>query len=152
TIRTDFYRKNGIVSCVTTPVMSKDEVLGIITLYTKERCEFSGEELQLLAAVGQPAAIAIQNSRLYEETKRQSAELATARAELEDKVSLRTVELEKANETLRDEVAERRKAEERLRESEAKLRALSEEQEQQLIASDRLVTVGELAASIAHEF
>jgi two-component system NtrC family sensor kinase len=152
TLRSDFYRKNGLVSCVTIPVISKAEVLGIISLYTKETHEFSGEELQLLAAVGQQAAIAIQNSRLYEETKTQSAELAAARDELEDKVSLRTVELEKANEMLRAEISERQKIEERLRESEAKLRALSEEQEQQLIASDRLVTVGELAASIAHEF
>jgi len=152
TVRRDFYRKNGIVSCVTTPVISKDEVLGIITLYTKEPCEFSGEELQLLAAAGQQAAIAIQNSRLYEETKVQAAELAAARDELEEKVALRTVELEKMNEMLRAEISERRKIEVRLRESEAKLRALTEEQEQQLIASDRLVTVGELAASIAHEF
>jgi two-component system NtrC family sensor kinase len=133
-------------------VTLKSEVLGIISLYTKERREFSGEELQLLAQVGQQAAIAIQNSRLYEETRQQAAELAAARDELEEKVALRTVELERTNETLREEVAERRKAEERLRESEAQLRALTEEQEQQLIASDRLVTIGELAASIAHEF
>ncbi|HKA34639.1 MAG TPA: ATP-binding protein [Candidatus Binatia bacterium] len=153
TLRVNFYRKNGIVSCVTIPVMlSKDNVLGIISLYTKEAHEFTGEELQLLAAVGQQAAIAIQNSRLYEETRQQAAELAAARDELEEKVALRTVELERTNEVLRDENAERRRVEERLRESEAKLRAITEEQEQQLIASDRLVTVGELAASIAHEF
>ena len=152
TIRSDFYRKHSLVTCVTIPVTLKSEVLGIISLYTKERREFSGEELQLLAAVGQQAAIAIQNSRLYEKTRQQAAELAAARDELEEKVALRTVELERTNETLRAEIAERRKAEERLRESEAQLRALSEEQERQLIASDRLVTIGELAASIAHEF
>ncbi|HEY1372521.1 MAG TPA: ATP-binding protein [Candidatus Binatia bacterium] len=151
-VRREFYKKHRLVSCVTVPVIAKDEVLGIISLYTKERREFTGEELQLLAAVGQQTAIAIQNSRLYEETKQQAAELAAARDELEDKVSLRTVELERSNDMLRAEIVERQRIEERLRESEAKLRALTEEQEQQLIASDRLVTVGELAASIAHEF
>ncbi|HEY1373384.1 MAG TPA: ATP-binding protein [Candidatus Binatia bacterium] len=152
TIRRDFYKKHSLASCVTVPVTTRDEVLGIISLYTKERREFTGEELQLLAAVGQQTAIAIQNSRLYEETRQQAAELEEARDELEDKVALRTVELERTNEMLRSEIEERRRVEERLRESEGKLRALTEEQEQQLIASDRLVTIGELAASIAHEF
>ncbi len=152
TIRREFYKKHGLISCVTVPVIAKDEVLGIITVYTRERHEFTGEELQLFAAVGQQTAIAIQNSRLYEQTKQQAAELAAARDELEDKVSRRTVELERSNDMLRAEIVERRRVEERLRESEAKLRTLTEEQEQQLIASDRLVTVGELAASIAHEF
>ncbi len=152
TLRGDFYRKNGLVSCVTTPVISNDDVLGILSLYTKERHDFTPDELELLASVGQQAAIAIRNSRLYEETKQQSAELEAARDALEEKVAQRTAELARANDTLREEIAERRKAEERLRESETKLRALTTEQEQQLIASDRLVTVGELAASIAHEF
>ncbi|HEX9443488.1 MAG TPA: GAF domain-containing protein, partial [Candidatus Binatia bacterium] len=51
-----------------------------------------------------------------------------------------------------ERVIERKKSEEALRESEGKLRALTQEQEQQLIASDRLVSIGELSASIAHEF
>lgn len=41
---------------------------------------------------------------------------------------------------------------EQLQESEQRFRALAQEREQQLIASDRLVSVGELAASLAHEF
>ena len=48
--------------------------------------------------------------------------------------------------------AERMRAEEALRQSEEHLRNQAQELEQQLLASGRLVAVGELTASMAHEF
>jgi PAS domain S-box-containing protein len=48
--------------------------------------------------------------------------------------------------------SERKRAEEELSRSKEKLRQQAQELEQQLIASGRLVSVGELAASMAHEF
>jgi|SoiMethySBSTD1v2_1073268.scaffolds.fasta_scaffold59462_4 PAS domain S-box-containing protein len=50
------------------------------------------------------------------------------------------------------DLTDRREAEEALRESEKKLRRQAEELEQQLIASGRLVSLGEITASMAHEF
>jgi two-component system NtrC family sensor kinase len=50
------------------------------------------------------------------------------------------------------DLSDRREAEEALRESERKLRRQAEELEQQLIASGRLVSLGEITASMAHEF
>ena len=50
------------------------------------------------------------------------------------------------------DLTERKRAEEALKESEQKLQRQAQELEQQLIASGRLVSVGELAASMAHEF
>src|SRR5262249_42136231 len=50
------------------------------------------------------------------------------------------------------DLIERKRAEEALRESEDKLRRQAYELEQQLIASGRLVALGELTASMAHEF
>jgi signal transduction histidine kinase len=47
---------------------------------------------------------------------------------------------------------ERLRAQEELRQSEEKLRQQAQELEQQLIASGRLVSLGELTASMAHEF
>jgi signal transduction histidine kinase len=47
---------------------------------------------------------------------------------------------------------ERKRAEEELSQSQERLRRQAQELEQQLIASGRLVSVGELAASMAHEF
>jgi PAS domain S-box-containing protein len=53
--------------------------------------------------------------------------------------------------TLND-ISERTLAEEALRQSEEKLRQQAHELEQQLIASGRLVSLGEITASMAHEF
>ena len=53
--------------------------------------------------------------------------------------------------TLND-ISERKRTEDALRQSEEKLRRQAEELEQQLIASGRLVSLGEITASMAHEF
>jgi PAS domain S-box-containing protein len=50
------------------------------------------------------------------------------------------------------DLTERKRTEEALKQSEQKLQQQAQELEQQLIASGRLVSVGELAASMAHEF
>jgi PAS domain S-box-containing protein len=53
--------------------------------------------------------------------------------------------------TLND-ISERKRAEDALRQSEERLRQQAQELEQQLIASGRLVSLGEITASMAHEF
>jgi signal transduction histidine kinase len=53
---------------------------------------------------------------------------------------------------LKREIAERKLVEERLRESESRLMSFANQLEDHLIANDRLISVGELSASIAHEF
>ena len=53
--------------------------------------------------------------------------------------------------TLND-ISERKRTEDALRQSEEKLRQQAQELEQQLIASGRLVSLGEITASMAHEF
>jgi PAS domain S-box-containing protein len=50
------------------------------------------------------------------------------------------------------DITNRKRSEENLREREEKLRQDAQELEQQLIASGRLVSLGELTASMAHEF
>jgi PAS domain S-box-containing protein len=50
------------------------------------------------------------------------------------------------------DITRHKRREERLRRSGQRYRTLAQERERQLIASDRLVSFGELAASIAHEF
>lgn len=50
------------------------------------------------------------------------------------------------------DITRQKRREERLRRSGQRYRTLAQEREQQLIASDRLVSLGELAASLAHEF
>ncbi|MGH7772542.1 MAG: ATP-binding protein [Candidatus Binatia bacterium] len=86
------------------------------------------------------------------ERKKAEEELRKAHSELERRVKERTAELTKVNEALQHEITARKRAEEVLRESEQRFRNLAKEREEKLIISDRLVSVGELAASIAHEF
>ncbi len=76
------------------------------------------------------------------ERKRTEEALRKAGDELEIKVTERTTELEKTNTELRREVAERLKAEESLRESEARYRAIVEDQTELIFRSlpDRTVT------------
>jgi PAS domain S-box-containing protein len=50
------------------------------------------------------------------------------------------------------DITRQKRREERLRRSGKRYRTLAQEREQRLIASDRLVSFGELAASLAHEF
>jgi len=50
------------------------------------------------------------------------------------------------------DITERKRMEEALRESERRFRNLSMDQERQLVLSDRLISFGEMTASLAHEF
>jgi PAS domain S-box-containing protein len=148
----DFYIRNGLVSYLGVPLTVRGEVLGILGLYTREEHEFTKDEVNSLSSLAVQAAIAIHNSQLYERLKSQTAELQKAHHELETSVEERTSELAAANEGLRSEVNERRQVEERLRESEGRLLAFANQLEDHLIANDRLISVGELSASVAHEF
>ena len=65
--RVNFYLERGLVSYLGVPLIAKDKVLGALGLYTKERHEFSDEEVQFLTTLAGQAAIAIQNATLYEE-------------------------------------------------------------------------------------
>jgi PAS domain S-box-containing protein len=150
--RPDFYRRNNLVSYMAVPLITKGEILGLLCVYTKEEHVFDREEIAFLSSVVSQAALAIHNSRLYEQVKEQSAELQKARDDLEQRVDERTAALAKANDDLRTEIAERRRVENALRESEEKFRNLAKQLEGQLIISDRLISVGEMAASFAHEF
>lgn len=147
-----FYVRNGLFAYLGVPLMTQGEVLGILCLYTKEEHEFSKEEIDSFSGLAVQAAIAIHNSQLYQQIKGRTAELQKARDELELRVEERTSELAKANDILKAEIAERKLAEARLRDSEGRLTAFANDLEEHLIANDRLISVGELSASIAHEF
>lgn len=71
----EFYRKHKLVSYLGLPLIAKDKAFGVLGFYTKEEHEFTQEEIEFLNTLAGQAAIAIQNSRLYEETKNQASEL-----------------------------------------------------------------------------
>jgi signal transduction histidine kinase/CheY-like chemotaxis protein len=84
--RTDnhgIYRTHGLISYAGFPLIAKGQVLGVLGVYTKEEHQFTSEEIEFLTALADQAAVAIENSQLYEATKRQTAELQRKTEELE---------------------------------------------------------------------
>jgi signal transduction histidine kinase/CheY-like chemotaxis protein len=74
----EFYRKQGLVSYLGIPLAIKKETFGTVGFYTREEHEFSNDEVQFLNTLTGQVAVAINNSRLYEEIKSQAAELEKA--------------------------------------------------------------------------
>ena len=90
---TEFYRKQGLVSYVGIPLVAKQEILGTLGLYTKEEHDFTEDEIQFLNTLAGQVAVAIHNSRLYEETKFQAGELEKANEVKSDFLSIMSHEL-----------------------------------------------------------
>ena len=62
------------------PLLSKGEVIGLVTINKKEPGLYTAETAELALAFGQQAAVAIENARLYEETRRYVGELTALHA------------------------------------------------------------------------
>ena len=58
-------RREGIVSILSVPIMSKDEVIGVLRLYSATPREFTEEEVQFASALALFGGIAIRNVKLY---------------------------------------------------------------------------------------
>jgi len=71
----EFFARHGLVSYIGAPLMVKDRCLGVLGYYTKKEHRFSSHEVEFFVTLAGQAAIAIYNSQLYEEVKKQAAEL-----------------------------------------------------------------------------
>jgi signal transduction protein with GAF and PtsI domain len=60
-------RKEGVISMIGVPMMIKDRVIGVINSYTQKEHKFSEEEIDILQAIANQAAVAIENTRLDQE-------------------------------------------------------------------------------------
>ena len=60
-------RAEGLKSLTSVPMMIKDRVIGVLNCYTTEEHVFSEEEVEILAAVANQAALAVENTRLLAE-------------------------------------------------------------------------------------
>jgi len=89
----EFFRKRGLVSYLGVPMIAKGEVLGVLSFYTRGRNEFDSEEVEFLTTLAGQVAIAIHNSTLFEQTKKQALELEKANKVKDEFLSVMSHEL-----------------------------------------------------------
>ncbi|KJJ83667.1 GAF sensor protein [Candidatus Omnitrophus magneticus] len=70
-------KKENFVSMLSVPMVVKDRVIGVINCYTTQEYEFMSKDIDLLSAVANQAAVAIQNTELLVQTKIIQEELET---------------------------------------------------------------------------
>ena len=68
----DVKKAEGIASLLDVPVMVRDEVIGILALYTAVPRDFSTEEIDFLTALAEQGAMAIEQARLLERIQKNS--------------------------------------------------------------------------------
>lgn len=61
-------KTEGIVSMLSIPMMVRGATIGVINSYTAQKHNFSDDEIKILQAVANQAAVAIENTKLMEET------------------------------------------------------------------------------------
>jgi transcriptional regulator with GAF, ATPase, and Fis domain len=66
----DAAKKEGIVSILAVPMKLKDNIVGELRVYTAEKRDFSGDDIFFVQAVANLGALAMDNARLYETTKK----------------------------------------------------------------------------------
>ncbi|MGQ9476676.1 MAG: GAF domain-containing protein [Actinomycetota bacterium] len=69
--------KEGLCSLLAVPMCVKGKVIGVLNCYTSEPREFSPEDVKLLTAVANQAAVAIENTELLVKTRIIQGELET---------------------------------------------------------------------------
>jgi signal transduction histidine kinase/CheY-like chemotaxis protein len=95
-------REAGVRSVLAVPLKGHGTVIGVLNVQSGVPNQFGEDDRQLLSALADQAAVAIENARLYEQVRRHAEEL-------EAKVEARTRELQEANQRL--EAASRHKSE-----------------------------------------
>ena len=58
-------QKEGIVSILSVPISLRDEIIGVIRVYTSEPVQFTGEDIFFVSAVSNLGAIALEKLQLY---------------------------------------------------------------------------------------
>src|SRR5215813_669626 len=67
----ELFKQYNLVSYIGLPLVIKGEILGDISIFTREEHSFSVEEIAVFTTLAEQVAIAIHNSQLFHETKRQ---------------------------------------------------------------------------------
>ena len=68
----DYYAPNGqeFAANLVVPLFHKDQVVGVVNMESRQRFFFTREHVTIMATLAGPIAVAIQNARLFEESRR----------------------------------------------------------------------------------
>ncbi len=114
-------------SMIAVPLYVKDKIVGVIEVINKANGNsFDERDMETLITMAGEIAVAVDNARMAEDLKRSNEQIEVYSLNLEAMVLNRTAELEKANRELKAAQA-------------------------QLLQTEKLSSLGQLAAGIAHE-
>jgi GAF domain-containing protein len=68
--------RHGAISYVGVPMKCRDRLVGVLNVYGAEERDFGEADVSLLRAFADQVAVAIENARLFEASRRREAELA----------------------------------------------------------------------------
>jgi GAF domain-containing protein len=77
-------REEGIRSVLVVPLATRDQIIGVMRVYTAERREFSEAEVEFLSLIADLSAMAIENARFYQLLKGDYETILTFRDRLFD--------------------------------------------------------------------
>jgi len=63
-------KKEGIASILSVPIALREQVIGVVRVYTAEPREFTADDIYFVEAVANLGAIALENARFYEYVKK----------------------------------------------------------------------------------
>lgn len=69
-------RKEGIASILSVPMLLREEIIGVMRVYTSERYHFTDDDIYFVGAAANLGAIALENARLYESVEHEYDEFA----------------------------------------------------------------------------
>lgn len=68
----DYIRKKELVSAIAVPVEIKSRLLGVLTAYTKSLANFSIDDITIITAIADQAAVALENAYLHQKASQLS--------------------------------------------------------------------------------
>lgn len=74
-LRREIASKAGLRSLLCVPMFGRDGMLGTVTVYSRQRREFTEEEQTLLIIIGRELAVAVERARLFAAERQRTTEL-----------------------------------------------------------------------------